>query len=247
MMRKFFILLAFLGLSAFEARAEQLVLHGSTTVANNLMLLYEKKIEALSGVDIIVVANGSSRGIEGLENGQAAIGMVSAELPLILEKLEMRDRAGDFQAHKVGEIRVAFTVHPNNPVRTLSGEQVREILLGHITNWSEVGGKSMPIMVVTEYAGGGIRTTVEAELLDKKSITSKARQTPNATQINSIAARLPLSFAPLPQGSAERDENLVIVKTDVEIMQPLILVTKGETTPAMRKVIEAAAEVGKGL
>ena len=40
---------------------------------------------------------------------------------------------------------LAIIVHPDNPVSTLSMDQVRDIYEGRITNWSEVGGPDMPL------------------------------------------------------------------------------------------------------
>jgi phosphate transport system substrate-binding protein len=39
---------------------------------------------------------------------------------------------------------VAIT-HPRNPVRNISLAELREIYLGHITNWNELGGNDVPI------------------------------------------------------------------------------------------------------
>lgn len=40
---------------------------------------------------------------------------------------------------------VVFIVHPSNPVRQLSVQQVRDIYLGKLDNWKEVGGRDAPI------------------------------------------------------------------------------------------------------
>lgn len=40
---------------------------------------------------------------------------------------------------------VVFIVHPSNPVRQLSVAQVRDIYLGKLDNWREVGGRDAPI------------------------------------------------------------------------------------------------------
>lgn len=38
-----------------------------------------------------------------------------------------------------------FITHPDNPVKNLSSQQIRDIYTGKITNWNEVGGKDAPI------------------------------------------------------------------------------------------------------
>lgn len=39
----------------------------------------------------------------------------------------------------------AALVHPSNPLKAITTQQVREILLGKITNWSQVGGAAAPV------------------------------------------------------------------------------------------------------
>ncbi|MGD8784187.1 MAG: phosphate ABC transporter substrate-binding protein [Thioalkalispiraceae bacterium] len=47
--------------------------------------------------------------------------------------------------HPVAWDALAVIVHPENPVQTLSTEQVKGIYLGKITNWQQVGGANKPI------------------------------------------------------------------------------------------------------
>ncbi|MBL8549067.1 MAG: substrate-binding domain-containing protein [Hyphomonadaceae bacterium] len=63
--------------------------------------------------------------------------------------------AGDFIAdralaeHVVGFDAYAVTVHADNPVRALSTDQIRDIVTGVKTNWSEVGGADLPFTLYT--------------------------------------------------------------------------------------------------
>ena len=36
---------------------------------------------------------------------------------------------------------VAVAVHPDNPVKSLSGEQIMDIYSGKVTDWKELGGE----------------------------------------------------------------------------------------------------------
>ncbi len=48
-----------------------------------------------------------------------------------------------------------FLVNKNNPVKSLTADQVRKIYTGKITNWSEVGGKDADIKVFTRPRNSG--------------------------------------------------------------------------------------------
>lgn len=51
-----------------------------------------------------------------------------------------------------------FLVNKNNPVDGLTSEQIRDIYSGKIKNWSDVGGKYMPIDAVQRNEGSGSQT-----------------------------------------------------------------------------------------
>ncbi len=56
-----------------------------------------------------------------------------------------KDRLPGLKYHTWGITPLAFFVHPENPVKDITLAQLRQIFQGIITNWSEVGGKDMPI------------------------------------------------------------------------------------------------------
>ena len=59
-----------------------------------------------------------------------------------------------------------FFVNSGNPVTGLTTDQIRDIYAGNITNWSEVGGPSMPINNMTRVPGSGSQTMMEAFMGD---------------------------------------------------------------------------------
>ena len=56
---------------------------------------------------------------------------------------------------------LVFVVNADNPVDSLSVEQVQKIYTGEITNWSEVGGSDGEIVVIGREAGSGTRDGFE--------------------------------------------------------------------------------------
>ena len=133
---------------AGTAEAQSISLNGSTTVAYMLVLPNKATIEAASGQRIVVVGNGSQRGLSDLVAGRAEIAMISAPLEEEAARVNRR-KPGSFdptglKAYIVGESRVAFIVHPTNPVRSLSNAKLADILTGKITNWKDVGGADQP-------------------------------------------------------------------------------------------------------
>lgn len=138
---------------------------------------------------------------------------------------------------------MAFAVNEKNPVRRLTSEQMRAILLGTITNWREVGGSDLPIRVVHVRDGGGVQASIEQELLDGKSMQVRE---PIAVQISSqvvkIVEQMPEGLG-LSQLSIVKSASVAELKLDTDVEQHLTLVTLGDPSPAMQKVIDAAREI----
>jgi len=135
---------------------------------------------------------------------------------------------------------VAFVVHPSNTVRKASMDQIKKVLMGEITNWKELGGKDAPIRMAFVGGGGGVITSVEAQLLGGHPV-----QGPNilyvktALQLVSIMEQSPDALG-MAQLSLTKQKGLPEIVTDRTIEQSLNLVTFGKPTPAMKSVIEAA-------
>ncbi|MBQ8239074.1 MAG: substrate-binding domain-containing protein [Oscillospiraceae bacterium] len=66
----------------------------------------------------------------------------------------------------VGLEAFVFFVNENNPVDSLTTEQIRQIYAGEITNWADVGGPNRVINPVSRLAGSGSQTTMEAFMGD---------------------------------------------------------------------------------
>ena len=225
------------------AQADPLILQGSTTFNRRIMEPHEADIETKSGQELTIIPNRSMLGIIALMEGRAHMAMLSASLESEVSKMKKAMPGLDYdrlQAFDVASTRVAFVVNPANTVRKASLEQVKKVLTGEITNWQDLGGKAAPIRLVLVGGGGGVATTIEAELLEGKPIHG-----PNiiyvrtALQLTGVVEQEPnaLGFAQL---GLTRQKGLPEVVTDKPIEQTLSLITLGEPTPAMKAVIDAA-------
>ncbi|MBA4143915.1 MAG: phosphate ABC transporter substrate-binding protein [Nitrosospira sp.] len=139
----------FAWLPAGEAAPQKLVLSGASTmapVAGEIARRFESRYR---GTRIDVQSGGSSRGINDVRNGLAAIGMVSRVL---------KPQEKDLQAHAIAWDGVGVILHASNPVAVLSRQQISGIYTGKIANWKDVGGTDSPITVVNKAEG---RSTLE--------------------------------------------------------------------------------------
>jgi phosphate transport system substrate-binding protein len=133
---------------------------GSTSVgplAEKLAYKYEEN----NDVKIEINQIGSSAGITNAISGVSEIGMSSRDL-----KQEEIDSG-------LSETIIAFdgivvVAHPTNKVKDLTMEQVKQIFTGEVTNWKELGGDDMEIVVVSREDGSGSRDAFQ-EIVDFSS------------------------------------------------------------------------------
>jgi phosphate transport system substrate-binding protein len=234
--------------SSHQAAAQSTVkISGSTTVNLNVFQPFKTQIETASGVTLEVIANSSPHGLDDLIAGRADVAMLSSPLTAVAGKINQKQPGAvdtsTLKEFKIGESKVAFIVHPSNPVKSLTHPQLKEIFAGNITNWKEVGGADAAIVVVTEATGGGIRLTVEEKLMGGVAVAQQARHVANAPQIPLIVKQLPGAIG---SASAQHDlAGVLVLQTEEVIAQPLILVTKVNPHGSTTKVVEAAAQVAR--
>ncbi len=96
---------------------------------------YEKE----TGIKIEISGGGATKGIRQVSSGETDIGG-SCRFRLHGEEIE-----NQATLVPVAWDALVVIVHPDNPIENLTMEQVRNIYLGKITNWRQVGGRDAPL------------------------------------------------------------------------------------------------------
>lgn len=93
---------------------------------------------------------------------------------------EQIEEAINFNTHfvftPIGDEAFVFFTHKDNPVDSLTIEQVKAIYSGEITNWKEVGGKNVPIKAYQRNAGSGSQSMMERFMGDTPLMTPPQHQ-----------------------------------------------------------------------
>lgn len=72
-----------------------------------------------------------------------------------------KEKNTEFNYTKIGTEAFVFFVHKDNPIESLTQEQVRKIYSGEITNWKEVGGKNEKIAAFQRNEGSGSQSMLK--------------------------------------------------------------------------------------
>jgi len=151
--------------------AEKLHIEGSTTVGPIADGFAEVFKDVYPEVIITVNKSGSGTGAAALVDNRCDIATMSR----FMKDKEFKDAItkGVFPvAHAVAMDGVCIVVHPSNPVSALTTEQVRNIYLGKIKNWNQVGGSSSPIVAISRDTASGTYDTFEGFIMKGQKMDS---------------------------------------------------------------------------
>ncbi|HPC93967.1 MAG TPA: phosphate ABC transporter substrate-binding protein [Sedimentisphaerales bacterium] len=154
-------------MTGIAVQAETLQIDGSTTVGPIADAFAEYFKKVYPDLDITVKKTGSGDGAAALIDGRCDIATMSR----FMKDKEFKDAVANNVlpvAHVVAMDGVCVVVHPSNPVTALTTAQIRDIYAGKITNWSEVGGSNMPIVVISRDTSSGTYETFESLVMAKQ-------------------------------------------------------------------------------
>ena len=149
----------------------KLQITGSTTVLPIAEECARIFMENNPGSQVYVSGGGSSHGIKSVAEDVIDIGDASRDL-----KDSEKEQYTDLVTHAIAKDGVAIIVHPSNPINDLTITQLQGIYTGEITNWKDIGGKDIEIMVVSREGGSGTRDCFEQAVLKpiEKDVTKYA-------------------------------------------------------------------------
>ncbi|HER43116.1 MAG TPA: PstS family phosphate ABC transporter substrate-binding protein [Candidatus Eisenbacteria bacterium] len=177
-MSKLNVLLTVLTIAAFAAIAgsadlsaegHKIVIDGSTTVGPIAKAFAEYYMAKYPEVNITVSESGSGNGAKSLINQVCDVADMSRFMKL--KEFEAAVAKGITPvAHVVAMDGIAIIVHPSNPVQNLTVEQVRDIYTGKITNWKQLGGPDVAIVMISRDTNSGTYETFEGLVMKKEKI-----------------------------------------------------------------------------
>ena len=206
------------------------------SVATDGSTSMEKVIGALgeafqndTGISFTYNPTGSGSGIKAVQEGRCDIGLSSRDL-------KDEEKAAGLTGTILAYDGIAIIVTPENPVADLSLETIARIYTGEITNWSEVGGNDVEIVLIGREAGSGTRDGFESitdtedackyrqELTSTGDVITTVAQNPGAIGYASVASVKDTVKAVTVDGVAPTEET--IKDGSYVVQRPFVLVTK---------------------
>jgi phosphate transport system substrate-binding protein len=189
-MKKAFLLLLFVlyAGSVFAAGDKNSIqVKGSDTMVNLAQAWAEKFMEENPGDLVAVTGGGSGTGLSSLISGTCDIAMSSRNIKPKEIDLAKQKGINPFEI-KVGMDGLAVVVNPQNPVSKLTIQQLADIFTGKVTNWKEVGGKDLKIVVLSREVNSGTHVYFKEHVLRKGDVNGKEEFSPSALMLSSSQA-----------------------------------------------------------
>ncbi len=167
-------LVCFAFMAGVAAAKENIIVNGSTTVLPISQATAEAFMKKNPGVTLSISGGGSGNGIKALIDKTAQIANSSRSMKKEEDQLAASKGVKPV-AHTVAIDALTPIVHPSNPVSDLTIEQLSLIYQGKITNWKELGGKDMKIIVISRDTSSGTYESWQEKILHKEKVTPKAQ------------------------------------------------------------------------
>lgn len=167
--------------------AGNVVIKGSTTVLPVAQAALEAYMKAHPGVNISLSGGGSGEGIKALIDNSADIANSSREIK-DKEVSLAKSKGVNPKTHIVAIDAIVPIVHPKNKVSNLTIDQLSQIYQGKITNWKEVGGDNLQIVVISRDSSSGTFESWGELVLHKAKVTPRAQlQASNGAIVQAIS------------------------------------------------------------
>ena len=94
------------------------------------------------------------------------------------EKMKVKAAGEDLAEVPIAYDALAVVVHPSNPVKQLTRQQLEDIFRGKITNWQQVGGDDRKIVVYSRETSSGTYEFFKESVLKNKNYMSSSLSMP---------------------------------------------------------------------
>jgi phosphate transport system substrate-binding protein len=153
--------------------AGEFSINGSTTILPFAQSTAEAFMKLYPDVRVSVSGGGSGNGAKALIDGTVEIASMSRAMK-DSEISDAKTKGVNPVQRTVAVDCIVPIVHPENPVSNLTGEQLRDIYAGKITNWKEVGGPDKRIAVVGRDSSSGTYEVWEEKIMKGERVTPRA-------------------------------------------------------------------------
>jgi len=239
-----------------QAEPPKLVVGGALSLAPLAEKFSERFRKDHPGVEIEVRRANSGYAVNAVQNGEIQIGLVTRQLSAAEQSA--------FQVESLGHDAMLLLSYPWNSATSLTLEQLRNIYLGKIVNWREIGGEDKGIVPFTRESTAALHATFIDSLFGKgfkgpeKAFVLRATKDKVLRTIKRVHGSVGYGIVRVEEAQAEGVKVLAIDgkfpnATNIQerlypFTRPLLLISRGRPNPLaqewMLELVKFAAQDG---
>lgn len=226
--------------------AQTLEVSGATTVQRRILEPGAEPLKAATGITLKIYGPGTGKGMISLFDGKVPVAAAGESLDdAIVSAKAVAAESGRSIAippnlvyHEVASDNIVVAVHTGNTVRSLSKAQVKDIMLGKVTNWKTLGGPDLPIKVVAPAPGQAVRNAIQKTFLDGAEFGPGTVDIRTALEQLRIIGNEPGAVGAMSEPVILASREKVKVVPGASIPRPLGFVTIGKPSGDAQKMID---------
>ncbi len=165
--KKLILLFLFLsGCSTTQLQVATIRIKGSETMLNLTSILAEVFMKENPGISIYVEGGGTASGVRAMIRGDAEICTASRTLGSTEVKLLADQYSSVGVSYLIAKDALSVYLNPENPVKDISIQNLKDIYLCKIKNWKELGGNDLSIMPLTRTPNSGTYLYFKEHILE---------------------------------------------------------------------------------
>jgi len=218
-----------------SGQKQTITISGSTTVLPIVQKAADQYMATHSNADIQVSGGGSGVGIQAIGAKTVDIGMSSREVTSA-----EKTKYPDFDIITVAHDGIAVIVNPQNQIQYITPDQVKNVYLGKVTKWTEIGGANVPntnnaIVLVGRDSASGTRSYFDESVLLKATPSNKMLEKNSNGAVTQTIAQTPGAIGYVSIGYVSSDVKAVPIWYNADkIITPSAATVKDKSYPLSR-------------
>jgi len=195
-----------------KQRSTSIDIAGSTTVLPIVQAAAEVFMDKNPNINISIRGGGSGIGIKSTMNNSVDIGNSSREIKE-MEAKSIEESQHDFSSTAIARDAITIITHNATKVKNLTKEQLRDIYLGEISNWKEVGGSDRQIIVISRDVSSGSYETFSTVIMDNSKMKTDCMILASNNSISKVVSYTPGAIGYVGIGFVTEKNNIVSLDT----------------------------------
>ncbi|MBC5783567.1 substrate-binding domain-containing protein [Ramlibacter sp. USB13] len=226
--------------------AQVLEVSGATTVQRRVLEPGAEPLKAATGIQLKILGPGTGKGMLALFDGKVPVAAAGESLEdAVASAKAAAAEAGrtvtvpaNLVYHPVASDNIVVAVHAANPVKTLTRQQIKDLLTGKTKNWKDVGGPNLPVKLYAAAPGQAVRNAVQKGFMEGAEYPADATDIRTAVEQLKVIAGDPAGIGAMSEPVIKAGPEKVHVVTGAVIPRPLGFVTIGAPNPQAQKMID---------